>query len=94
VAPSLATLEGHGGWVTAVAVTPDGRRAVSGSDDGMLKLWDLEQGTVLATFTADQDITAVAAISDRLFLAGDGGGRVHLLELVQVADWESGDYSP
>ena len=30
--------------VRAVAVTPDGRRAVSGSDDRTLKVWDLEQG--------------------------------------------------
>ena len=30
--------------VRAVAVTPDGRRAVSGSDDRTLRLWDLESG--------------------------------------------------
>jgi WD40 repeat protein len=75
-------------------VTPDGRRAVSGSNDRTLKLWNLERGTVLATFTADHAVNAVAAVSDRLFLAGDGGGRVHLLELVQAADWQAGDYSP
>ena len=43
------TLEGHGGGVRAVAVTPDGRRAVSGSDDQTLKVWDLEPGALLAT---------------------------------------------
>ena len=47
--PLLATLEGHGDWVRAVAVTPDGRRAVSGSDDRTLKVWDLEQGALLST---------------------------------------------
>ena len=47
--PLLATLEGHGEEVWAVAVTPDGRRAVSGSDDRTLKVWDLEQGALLAT---------------------------------------------
>ena len=45
----LATLEGHGDEVTALAVTPDGRRAVSGSCDNTLKVWDLERGAELAT---------------------------------------------
>ena len=35
--------------VMAVAVTPDGRRAVSASEDRTLKVWDLEQGALLAT---------------------------------------------
>ena len=38
----LRTLEGHTGWVDGVAVTPDGRRAVSACDDRTLKVWDLE----------------------------------------------------
>ncbi len=32
-----------------VAVTPDGRRVVSASDDGTLKVWDLETGQEVAT---------------------------------------------
>ncbi|MGL4498546.1 MAG: WD40 repeat domain-containing protein [Planktothrix sp.] len=33
----------------AVEIAPDGKRAVSASDDKTLKLWDLETGTELAT---------------------------------------------
>ena len=40
----LRTLEGHTGEVTAVAVTSDGRRTVSGSVDKTLRIWDLETG--------------------------------------------------
>ena len=29
----LRTLNGHSGWVNAVAVTPDGQRAVTASED-------------------------------------------------------------
>jgi len=35
----------------AVAALPDGRRALSGSADKTLKLWDLETGSPLAAFT-------------------------------------------
>jgi WD40 repeat protein len=42
--PLLRTLTGHTHSVNAVALTPDGRRAVSGSGDRTLKVWDLESG--------------------------------------------------
>ncbi|MBC7289669.1 MAG: hypothetical protein H5T86_16855, partial [Armatimonadetes bacterium] len=41
-------LEGHSGPVCAVAITPDGRRAVSGSGDNTLRIWDLETGECTA----------------------------------------------
>jgi WD40 repeat protein len=37
-------LEGHTS-IPGVSVTPDGRRAVSGSFDGSLRVWDLDSGT-------------------------------------------------
>lgn len=40
---------GHSGRVHGVALTPDGTRAVSASDDHTLKVWDLETGLVLRT---------------------------------------------
>jgi len=45
----VCTLEGHTDAVDAVAVTPDGRRAVSASRDHTLRLWDLESGQTLRT---------------------------------------------
>ncbi len=33
-----ATLEGHGGYVTSVAVSPDGKRVVSGSADNTVRV--------------------------------------------------------
>jgi len=42
-------LVGHTGGVTACAVTPDSRRAVSASRDQTLKVWDLESGRLFAT---------------------------------------------
>jgi len=45
----LRALEGHSGGVMGVALTPDGRRAVSASYDNTLKVWDLESGRELRT---------------------------------------------
>jgi hypothetical protein len=42
--PLIRTLQGHSGRVHGVAVSPDGRRAVSASSDNKLKVWDLESG--------------------------------------------------
>ncbi|PTL76439.1 TIR domain-containing protein [Vitiosangium sp. GDMCC 1.1324] len=43
------TLEGHAGGVNGCAVTPDGKRVVSASGDGTLKVWEVETGRELAT---------------------------------------------
>jgi WD40 repeat protein len=37
----LRTLTGHWGWVSSVAVTPNGRNVVSGSEDKTIKVWEL-----------------------------------------------------
>jgi WD40 repeat protein len=37
-------LAGHQGRVLALAIAPDGRRAVSGAEDAQLRVWDLAAG--------------------------------------------------
>ncbi len=69
--PALVrTFAGHHDWVTAVAVTPDGRSALSGSYDCILKLWDLSTGQPCLTLTGHTGhVHAVAILPD-------GGGAV------------------
>ncbi|WP_437916839.1 AAA family ATPase [Sorangium sp. So ce302] len=43
------TLHGHSGRVNACAISPDGQRIVSASDDRTLKVWDLGTGKLLST---------------------------------------------
>ena len=38
----VAVLEGHTSNVKSIAVTPDGRRAVSRDSNGAVRVWDLE----------------------------------------------------
>jgi WD40 repeat protein len=78
----LKTLQGHTEWVTAVALSPDGRYALSGSDDHTLKLWDLMTGTISAEFSVDCPISAIALSASKwTIVAGDKLGRVHFLNL-------------
>ena len=57
---ALRTLEGHSDTVNGVAVTADGRRAVSASSDKTLKVWDLETGRELRTLEGHSGLWSVA----------------------------------
>jgi WD40 repeat protein len=64
-----------------VAVTPDGKRAVSASDDHTLKVWDLETTRLITTFQCDWSARCCAFADECRIVAGDKGGRVHILSL-------------
>jgi WD40 repeat protein len=68
-----------------VAVTPDGRRAVSASDDRTLRVWDLESGKEIAAFTGEDAVNnCVIAPDGQTMIAGDDSGRVHFLRLIEA----------
>ena len=61
----LRTLEGHSASVYGVAVTADGKRAVSASADNTLKVWDLETGRALRTLEGHSaSVYGVAVTAD------------------------------
>ncbi|MBD2772333.1 hypothetical protein ICL16_09665, partial [Iningainema sp. BLCCT55] len=51
----LFSLQGHSDGVRAVAVTPDGGRVISASDDRTLKVWDMASGKELFSLQGHSD---------------------------------------
>jgi WD40 repeat protein len=78
---AMRTLEGHFDYVNGVAVTADGKRALSASGDKTVKVWDVESGVALATFHCDAPATCCSFASRQKIIAGDAVGRLHFLLL-------------
>jgi len=61
--------EGHTDRVRAVAVSPDGRFIVSGSDDRTVKVWEAESGQLLRSLAGHTGgVNAVAVSPDRRWI--------------------------
>jgi tRNA A-37 threonylcarbamoyl transferase component Bud32 len=77
--PPLAVLRGASGAVWSVSFSPGDRTLAMAIDDGTIKLWDVESGTVKATLNAHVGIAWTAAFSadGRLLLTGgDDSARI------------------
>src|SRR5688572_21707047 len=73
-AQELVPLGKHKGAVLAVAVSPDGRRAVSGGLDRKLVVWNLESGSRERDGAEHpRDVSALALTGDGRFLVTAGG---------------------
>lgn len=73
---TLLTLGGHAGRVRSLAISPSGRQLASGSEDGLIKLWDLSGGTERQTLPAQLSPVISLAYSpagDRLYSATEDG---------------------
>ena len=67
--------------VLAVALSGDGRYAVSGSDDHTLRVWNLTNGASVETFTCEGTVICCGWPQAHV-VAGDIAGRIYLF------DWE------
>ncbi|HEY2292573.1 MAG TPA: WD40 repeat domain-containing protein [Thermoanaerobaculia bacterium] len=79
----VCTFAGHAGEVNALALTPDGKYAVSASDDGTLKVWDSNTGNETVTFSGHASkVTAVAITPDGLqVVSGSADGILKLWDI-------------
>jgi hypothetical protein len=78
-------LIGHNDAVRCLAVSADGKRAVSGGDDRTVRVWDLARGTEMKRFAQHRDnVTGVALSADgKLALSGARDQTMRL--------WETGN---
>jgi hypothetical protein len=77
-------LVGHDRMVTSIAFCPDGKRVLSGSYDGSLRVWDLETGEDVACLRTEGMgwIRSVAVSPDgRFALSGGTDRRIRLWDL-------------
>lgn len=82
LSPALARLRGHDGPVRAIAVTPDGARAVSAGFDSRVVIWDLAAGAAAQLVRPHESpATAVAASAVSTFASADQNGRVAIWRL-------------
>jgi WD40 repeat protein len=72
-AKNLRTIELPKYSTHSVAVSPDGRRAISAGHDKLLKLWDLETGQLLRTFQGHTESVLTVAFSPDGKHAASGG---------------------
>ncbi len=80
----LRVLTGHTGGVRSVAITRDGRRALSGGLDHTVRWWDLDTGRCLHQVRATYVSTASITPGAREVVSGTMDGKVLLREL----DWD------
>ncbi len=80
--PLLRVLEGHSDGVNAVALSADGRIAVSGSVDKTVRVWDLATGQSRALEGHSNLVNAVALTADgRTAVSGSGDTTVRVWDL-------------
>src|SRR5689334_19144593 len=85
--PADAQLRGHGGPVRALAISPDGAHAISGSFDTSVISWSLARNVAEQVFRFhDGAVNAVAYLPDGRIITG--GADAH------IAVWTAGRQQP
>ncbi|MEW6027120.1 MAG: Ig-like domain-containing protein, partial [Planctomycetota bacterium] len=78
----IKRLKGHFTPITAMALSRDGKYALSGSEDRTIMLWDIPAGQCITSTMNLNPVTALAFSSDfRYVLVGDKNGGLNLLEV-------------
>jgi guanine nucleotide-binding protein subunit beta-2-like 1 protein len=79
---------GHTGYVNTVTVSPDGSLCASGGKDGVVMLWDLNEGKHLYSLEGGDIVHALVFSPNRYWLcaATDSGVKIWDLESKKIVD--------
>lgn len=75
----IQEIEGHNGSVSSVAVLPDKRRIVTGSQDKIIRLWDLKEGVMLKKMERHNGSVWTLVVSQHGKLIASGGDNGELV---------------
>ena len=84
------TLHGQTSFIGSVAFSPDGRLLASGSNDDVIKLWDVRTGKYLRSFFDSHGSDWVAFSPDGRMLASAGGSPSYAEAAILIWDAASG----
>ncbi|MBD2224473.1 NB-ARC domain-containing protein [Calothrix anomala] len=83
----VRTLVGHSNSVNTVALSTDGKYAISGSDDKTLKVWNWQTGELLRTLVGHSDsVNAVALSADGKYVISTSRDTT-----LKVWNWQTGE---
>lgn len=69
----VAELDRRRSRVTGVGLTPDGKRAVVGGGDGLVRLWSLEPAAVIQSWPANASSALAVSADGKWFAVADSG---------------------
>jgi WD40 repeat protein len=82
-------LFGHELDVSSVAVSPDGKRIASGSQDGTIRLWPMPEGTPFHTLPYEEILKRLRSFTNLRVVRDDASGTGYRVDVGPFPGWKT-----